>query len=69
MTPITDRRNHLICMVDALTGLIEVKYKDRKVSTYLSPGVEFQIERDGCTTIVTWTADKTFNVTHLTDVA
>ena len=52
LKPIEDYQKHIICYVDAETGMLESKYKKQITKTYLAIGGEFTIIRDMTETVI-----------------
>lgn len=52
LEPIKDCQNHIVCFADAMTGLLETKYKKQTTRVYLSIGCELTIIRDVTETVI-----------------
>lgn len=62
MKPVKDCNNHTVCFIDESTGYVEAAYKKQTISTHLSVGDSFVIERGDAQTILTRVSDSKIKV-------
>jgi len=62
LEPIKDCRNHIVCYVDAKTGLIESKYKRQTTKIQLTMGGKFTIVRDMTETVIKRISSDAFEI-------